>query len=168
MKTHIVSTHWRRLREALPNEYHRKYEALLKSSHNTCFRGKISVHYDCMIEKWSCLERCTRRNNTHRNVGKWTFWWSPNEDSNQPAHPRSLIRVFIVRMMKLHSRPSKNAPSENYDQTARMRRLIWIFTVRARMMCIFLHRGSSISRRYVSATFPPAQPNQCSLCLYTL
>ena len=26
---------------------------------------------------------------------------APNEDSNQPAHPRSLIRVFAVRMTKL-------------------------------------------------------------------
>ena len=26
---------------------------------------------------------------------------APNEDSNQPAHPRSLIRIFIVRMTKL-------------------------------------------------------------------
>ena len=25
----------------------------------------------------------------------------PNEDSNQPAHPRCLIRVFVVRMKKL-------------------------------------------------------------------
>ena len=25
----------------------------------------------------------------------------PNEDSNQPAHPRSLIRVFVVRLKKL-------------------------------------------------------------------
>ena len=25
---------------------------------------------------------------------------APNEDSNQPAHPRSLIRVFIVCMKK--------------------------------------------------------------------
>ena len=26
---------------------------------------------------------------------------APNEDSNQPAHPRNLIRVFVVRMKKL-------------------------------------------------------------------
>ena len=26
---------------------------------------------------------------------------APNEDSNQPAHPRSLIRVFVVRMKTL-------------------------------------------------------------------
>ena len=25
---------------------------------------------------------------------------APNEDSNQPAHPRSLIRVFVVRIKK--------------------------------------------------------------------
>ena len=26
---------------------------------------------------------------------------APNEDSNQPAHPLSLIRVFVVRIKKL-------------------------------------------------------------------
>ena len=26
---------------------------------------------------------------------------APNEDSDQPAHPRSLIRVYVVRMNKL-------------------------------------------------------------------
>ena len=26
--------------------------------------------------------------------------FAPNEDSNQPAHPRSLIRVFVVHMKK--------------------------------------------------------------------
>ena len=36
---------------------------------------------------------------------------APNEDSNQPAHPRSLIRVFVVKiLMKIHN--------EDSDQTA--------------------------------------------------
>ena len=28
---------------------------------------------------------------------------APNADTNQPAHPRNLIRVFVIRMKKLHS-----------------------------------------------------------------
>ena len=35
------------------------------------------------------------------NVTKRTFWRAPNEDSDQPARPRSLIRVFVGRMKKL-------------------------------------------------------------------
>ena len=55
------------------------------------------------------------------NVRKRTFLYCvPNEDSDQTAHPRSLIGVFVVRMR----RPcilgySKCAQSE--DQTVRMR-----------------------------------------------
>ena len=38
-----------------------------------------------------------------RNVKRHTFWHNAhNENSNQPAHPRSLIRVFVVRMKKLY------------------------------------------------------------------
>ena len=41
----------------------------------------------------------------------------PNEDSNQPAHPRSLISVFIVRMKKkikkMHPWLSKLHPVKN-------------------------------------------------------
>ena len=28
--------------------------------------------------------------------------WAPNQDCNQPAHPRSLIRVSVVRLKKLY------------------------------------------------------------------
>ena len=37
---------------------------------------------------------------------------APKEDSNQPAQPRSLIKVFVVRMRKLNLRPwlSKKRP----------------------------------------------------------
>ena len=57
-----------------------------------------------------------------------------SEDSDQPAHPRSLIRVFAVRRMKLwvyiiieHS--------EDSDQSVWMRKLIWVFAERT---CIFV------------------------------
>ena len=33
----------------------------------------------------------------HHNISLW----ASNEESDQPAHPRSLIRVFVVRMIKL-------------------------------------------------------------------
>ena len=46
---------------------------------------------------------------------------APNEDSNQPAHPRSPIRVFVVCMKTLHPFAIQNAPSEGSDQTMRWR-----------------------------------------------
>ena len=56
-------------------------------------------------------------------TNKMTF--APREDSDQPGHPPSLIRVFAVHMKKpcVLSFPL----SEDSDQTAWMRRLIWIF-----------------------------------------
>ena len=47
-----------------------------------------------------------------------------NEDSNQLAHPRSKVRVFVVRIKKILSLDIQNAPCEASDQTARMRSLI--------------------------------------------
>ena len=47
----------------------------------------------------------------------------PNENSKQPAHPNSLIRVFAVRKKRV-------CANEDSDQTARMRWLIWSFTGR--------------------------------------
>ena len=45
-----------------------------------------------------------------RNVRKRTCRRAPNEDSNQPAHPRSLISFFIARMKNLHPWLSKMCP----------------------------------------------------------
>ena len=39
-----------------------------------------------------------------------------SEDSDQPAHPDNLIRVFIVRLKKFATL-TKNVPDENSDQT---------------------------------------------------
>ena len=47
-----------------------------------------------------------------------------NEDSDQPELPRSLIRVFVVRRKTRASLAIQNAPSEDSDQTARIRGLI--------------------------------------------
>ena len=44
---------------------------------------------------------------------------APNEDSNQLAHPSSLIRVFVFRIKTFSSLAIQNAPSEGFDQTAR-------------------------------------------------
>ena len=50
-----------------------------------------------------------------------------NEDSNQPPHPRNLIRVFVVHMKRLCV---LKVFTEDFDQTVWKRRLIWIFAGR--------------------------------------
>ena len=52
---------------------------------------------------------------------------APSEDSDQPGHPPSLIRVFAVRTKKSGSLATHWAHSEDSDQTGRMPRQIWVF-----------------------------------------
>ena len=68
-----------------------------------------------------------------RNVRKRTFLHAHNEDSDQPAHPRSLIRVFIVRMKELCILGYPKCTqwrfwSDCANAQADSHRLIWIFT----------------------------------------
>ena len=66
----------------------------------------------------------------------WAATWqsqqcecASSEDSDQPGHPPSLIRVFTVRMRKPWVL-TQWAHSEDSDQTGRMSRLIWVFSGR--------------------------------------
>ena len=56
--------------------------------------------------------------------------YAPNEDSNQHARPRSLIRTNIIRMMKLNFSGYPKCPIKDSDQTTRVRRWILIFAGR--------------------------------------
>ena len=49
---------------------------------------------------------------------------APTEDSVQPGHPPSLIRVFAVRFMGSKGPKVSSCDSEDSDQTGRIARLI--------------------------------------------
>ena len=51
----------------------------------------------------------------------------PSNDSDQPGHPPSLIRVFAVHMKKPWVITTYRAHSEDSDQTGQMPRLIGVF-----------------------------------------
>ena len=68
---------------------------------------------------------------------------APKEDSNQPVRPYSLIRVLVIRRI-FASLATKNAPSEDSNKTARMRRLIWIFAGRYDRRYLFWRCGSLV------------------------
>ena len=57
---------------------------------------------------------------------------APSEDSDQPGHPLSLIRVFAVLYAQWVAKDPSffQANSEDSDQTGRMPRLIWVFAGR--------------------------------------
>ena len=61
-----------------------------------------------------------------------------NEDSNQPAHSRSLIRVLVVRMKKVCNLGNPKCDHKDSEQIALMRRLILIFTERTSPKVRFL------------------------------
>ena len=66
-----------------------------------------------------------------------------NKDSNQIAHPRSLIRVFVVRMKKLCFLTIKNAPNENSDETTNAHadlNLHWVHMSEVRFVTLWLVR----------------------------
>ena len=78
---------------------------------------------------------------------------APSEDSDQPGHPPSLIRVFAVRMKKAQVlsyplsaqrrlRSAWASHSEDSDQTGRMPRLIWVFAGHTVILLVLSRVGS--------------------------
>ena len=79
---------------------------------------------------------------------KWAATWqnqqcgfAPSEDSDQPGHPRSLIRVFCP-----HEETYPLSASEDSDQTGRMPRLIWVFAGRTLILLVLSCRGSNVKK----------------------
>ena len=70
---------------------------------------------------------------------------APSEDSYQPGHPPSLIRVFPVRMKKAWVLSYPLIASNNSDQTGRMPRLIWVFAGRTVTLLVLSRGGSFLS-----------------------
>jgi hypothetical protein len=55
---------------------------------------------------------------------------------DKPAHPRSLVRTHAVRLQTLLQVEKFIANSMDPDQTARMRRLVWIHAGRKCIMLV--------------------------------
>ena len=67
----------------------------------------------------------------------------PSEDSDQPGHPPSLIRVFAVRMKNAWSLATHWVHCEDSGQTGWMPRLIWVFAGRTHILLVLSCRGSN-------------------------
>ena len=81
----------------------------------------------------------------------WAATWqnqqnecAPSEDSDQPGHPPSLIRVFAVRMKKPWVLSYSLSASEGSDQTGRMPRSIWVFAGHKLIFLVLSCRGSFV------------------------
>ena len=69
---------------------------------------------------------------------------APSEDSDQPGHSPSLIRVFTARLKKAMILSYPLSASEDSDQTGRMPRLIWVFAGRTATLLVLSRGGSNI------------------------
>ena len=78
----------------------------------------------------------------------WATTWlnqqnecAPSEDSDQPGHPPSLIRVFTVCPM------GNWGPKDSEDsaQTGRMPRLIWVFIGHTAILLVLSCHGSFVN-----------------------
>ena len=83
------------------------------------------------------------------NKNIWAATWqniqnecAPSEDSDQPGHPPSLIRVFADRMKKPGSLAVHWTHSEDSDRTGQIIRLIWVFVGRTLILWVLSCRGS--------------------------
>ena len=70
---------------------------------------------------------------------------APSEDSDQPGHPPSLIRVFAVRVKKAWVLYTHWAHSEDSDQSGRMLKLIGVFSGWTVTLLILSCRGSNVN-----------------------
>ena len=114
---------------------------LMGAAQTTCAQDGHSRKSASLFE--IVLDSCEQFRTRQTEI--WAATWqnqqsdsAPSEDSDQPGHPPSLIRVFAVRLMGsfLH------ADSEDSDQTGRMPRLIWVFAGRTLILLVFSCRGS--------------------------
>ena len=68
--------------------------------------------------------------------------YEPSEDSDQPAHSRSLIRIFTGRILDNQGGKVSQVHADNEDsyKTVQMRRLIWVFVRRTcqKVRCLTL------------------------------
>ena len=74
---------------------------------------------------------------------------APSEDSDQPGHPPSLIRVFTCAQCVAKDPSFLHADSEDSDQTERMPRLIWVFAG-CTVTLLVLSRGGSFHTEEVT------------------
>ena len=107
---------------------------------------RLFVDLTMASNSWENMYLC-KNNSLHYFKGfpifnKWAAIWqnqqnecAPNEDSDQPGYPSSLIRVSLATHW---------AHSEVSDQTVRMPRLIWIFAGRTLILLVLSCRGSNV------------------------
>ena len=69
---------------------------------------------------------------------------APSEDSNQPGHPPSLIRVFACTQWGAKDPSFHHADSEDSDQTERLSRLVCVLAGCTVILLVLPRGGSNV------------------------
>ena len=94
---------------------------IYNSSFVKVYRGRRhNLHLHCEV---SAIQAPKSSTIYPQRQATYLLTCAPNEDSNQPAHPRSLIRIFVARVKKLCILIYQNAPFKDSDRTAQIRKL---------------------------------------------
>ena len=110
----------------------------------------------------SPCQRIVRYEPPHEKTSNMSF--APSEDSDQPGHLPSLIRVFTISMEKVWSLANQWAHSEDSDQTGRMPRLIRVYAGRTVILLVLSWGGSYGYTIWVSASSPWLRERPGSCC----
>ena len=98
-----------------------------------------------LIQSLISLAACKLSDHLNRNMRKLTFWYVRPRKTQIYLRIRAFWSVLFA-WRNLASLAIQNAPSKDSDQSARMRRLIWIFAGRAHVRRYVFWRGSSFWR----------------------
>ena len=122
------------------------------------FQGFFLFIHPFLASIFSCMLILLEKKNTTKTT--WAVTWQnqqsdcvPSEDSDQPWHPPSLIRVFAVPMKKAWvlsyplsaQRRLWSAHSKDSDHTGRLPRLIWVFAGCTHILLVLSCRGSHVT-----------------------
>ena len=104
----------------------------------TCKATALQI---CSNPSWQTLNTYTSQQQRGFSGCNWAATWqnqqgerAPSEDSDQPGHPPSLIRVFAVR--------TKKAWVLSYPLSSQWR--LWVLAGRTRILLVLSCRGSFI------------------------
>ena len=98
---------------------------------------------------------------------------APSKNSDQPAPSHTLIRIFTEGILDVKDAKFLHADNEDFDQTARMRRLIWVLvrgTFQKVRFRTFRHmylmvRYTSVSQRTIKPTIRLVRPAKTQIRL---
>ena len=106
-----------------------------------CIQFHMFSKYMCIRQIWVGFYSTSTLSEPHHDKTN-EMACAPSEDSDQPGHPTSLIKVFACALWVAKDPSFLHADSKDSDQTGRMPRLIWIFAEHTAILLVLSSGGS--------------------------